>query len=55
MAASLAAWWDDAKAAASSSPTDTLRLHLSMPKQDAESLYRALPPETKLLVVPQTP
>src|SRR5262245_45918745 len=38
MAAGLAAWWDDAKAATSSTPTDTLPLHFATPKQDAESL-----------------
>jgi len=51
----LAAWWSDAKAVLASRPTDALRLHLMMSKQDAESLYRALPPATKLLVVPREP
>src|SRR5262249_27426274 len=47
------AWWSDALAAASVSPADAVRLNLSMSKTDAESLYRALPPSTKLLVVPE--
>ena len=45
-------WWSDAKAASQSEPTDTVRLHLVMSKKDAESLYRALPPDTRLLVLP---
>jgi hypothetical protein len=49
---SWSSWWADAKEAMSPAPTDTVRLHLVMSKQDAESLYRALPPGTKLLVLP---
>jgi hypothetical protein len=45
-------WWEDARAASRSEPTDTVRLHVVMSKKDAESLYRALPPDTKLLVLP---
>jgi hypothetical protein len=52
MGSGLASWWADAKAAMSPSPTDTVRLQLALSKQDAESLYRALPPATKLLVLP---
>ena len=51
--AGLATWWADAKAASRIEPTDTVRLHVVLSKQDAESLYRALPPDTKLLVLPQ--
>jgi hypothetical protein len=51
--ANLATWWADAKAASRIEPTDTVRLHVVLSKQDAESLYRALPPDTKLLVLPQ--
>ena len=46
------AWWADASAAAGGSPTDTVRLHVVLSKEDAASLYRALPPATKLLVLP---
>jgi hypothetical protein len=49
------AWWADAKAAGKSDPDDTVRLHVVMSKKDAESLYRALPPNTALLVVPPSP
>ena len=49
----LGAWWADAKAA--SGDKDTVRLHVVLSKQDAESLYRALPPNTALLVVPPSP
>lgn len=48
------AWWSDARAASATPPTDTVRLHLVMSKKDADSLYRALPPRTKLLVLPPT-
>ena len=51
--ASFATWLADAKAASRSEPTDTVRLHLVLSKKDAESLYRALPPATKLLVLPR--
>jgi len=47
-----ASWWADARAASRSAPTDTVRLHVVLSRKDAESLYRALPPNTKLLVVP---
>jgi hypothetical protein len=48
-------WWADAKAASKSEPDDTVRLHVELSKKDAESLYRALPPNTALLVVPPQP
>ena len=47
----LTAWWSDASAAASGGG-DTVRLHVVLSKDDAASLYRALPPATKLLVIP---
>jgi len=53
LGAAWSTWWADAKAASTSAPSDTVRLHVVMSKKDAESLYRALPPETKLLVLPQ--
>jgi len=53
--ASLSTWFADAKAASRSEPTDTVRLHVVLSKKEAESLYRALPPATKLLVVPPKP
>lgn len=46
------AWWADARAATGRGPSDTLRLHVELSKSDAESLYRALPPATKLIVLP---
>jgi hypothetical protein len=48
-------WWADAKAASKREPDDTVRLHVVMSTKDAESLYRALPPNTALLVVPPKP
>ncbi|HZN54217.1 MAG TPA: hypothetical protein VFB67_02755 [Candidatus Polarisedimenticolaceae bacterium] len=47
-----ASWWADARAASRPAPTDTVRLHVVLSRKDAESLYRALPPNTRLLVVP---
>jgi len=52
LAEGLSTWWSDAKSASSLQPEDTVRLHVVMSKKDAESLYRALPPDTKLLVLP---
>jgi len=55
MSERIAAWWADARSATAAEPTDTVRLHVVMSKQDADSLYRALPPATKLLVLPPEP
>lgn len=52
---SVSTWLEDARAASRSEPTDTVRLHLVLSKKEAESLYRALPPDTKLFVVPKAP
>jgi hypothetical protein len=52
VAANWSTWWSDAKAASRREPEDTVRLHVVLSKKDAESLYRALPPDTKLLVLP---
>jgi hypothetical protein len=52
LAAGWSTWWSDARAASGSEPTDTVRLHVVLSKKDAESLYRALPPDTRLLVMP---
>ena len=47
----LTAWWSDATDAAGGGG-DSVRLHVELSKDDAASLYRALPPATKLLVLP---
>ena len=52
IARSISTWWSDARAASRSEPEDTVRLHVVLSKKDAESLYRALPPDTNLLVLP---
>jgi hypothetical protein len=52
LGAAIGSWWTDAKAASRTEPTDTIRIHVVLSKKDAESLYRALPPDTKLLVYP---
>jgi hypothetical protein len=45
-------WWRDFQQAVASEPTDKLRLRLVLGTQEADSLYRALPPNTKLMVIP---
>jgi hypothetical protein len=49
------AWWSakwrDAAAATFSSGRDAIRLRLVLNPKDAESLYRALPPDVKLIVL----
>jgi hypothetical protein len=45
-------WWADVKAVARKEPKDALRLRMTLKTEDANSLYRALPPDTKLLIVP---
>lgn len=50
----LTQWWRDFREATSASPTDAIRLRLVLTEKDADSLYRALPPDTKLMVVPPT-
>lgn len=54
--ASLRAWWitrwHDVRAALRSEDRDVVRLRVVLNPKDAESLYRALPPSTRLLVLP---
>jgi hypothetical protein len=45
-------WWHDFQQAVASEPEDKLRLRLTLGPKEADSLYRALPPNTKLMVVP---
>jgi hypothetical protein len=45
-------WMRDLPAALRRQPEDTVRLRLVLRPEDAESLYRALPPDTRLLVLP---
>lgn len=48
----LSTWWHDFRQAVASEPTDRLRLRLTLGTKEADSLYRALPPNTKLMVIP---
>jgi hypothetical protein len=52
LADGIGSWWADAKAASRIDPTDTVRLHVVLSEKDADSLYRALPPDTNRLVLP---
>jgi len=50
------AWWADLKdALRPSERSDRVRLRVILSKDDAKSLYRAIPPDTKLLIVPGGP
>jgi hypothetical protein len=51
---SLETWWADVKAVLrrSSPESDDLRLRILLRPADAESFYRALPPDTSLFVLP---
>ncbi len=48
------AWWEDAREVVRLEPEDRLRLRISLRQEDSEALYRSLPPDTKLLVLPPT-
>ncbi len=50
--ARLEQWWSDLRAVARIRPLDTVRVRLTLAPDDAASFYRALPPDTKLLVIP---
>jgi len=50
----LRVWWHDFRAALARQPADVVRLRLIMAPQDAASLYRALPPDTRLFVLPRS-
>jgi len=48
----LAVWYRDVREAVKQEPEDTIRLRLVLRPEDAASLYRALPPDTHLLILP---
>ncbi len=50
----VAHWWHDARSALGGGEADLLRLRLALAPEDAKSLYRALPPAVKLIVLPKT-
>jgi hypothetical protein len=50
---SLTGWYHDLREALRRDPEDTLRLRLVLRPEDAASLYRALPPDTRLLILPR--
>lgn len=45
-------WWDDFKAALRPTPTDRVRLRVTLALEDANAVYRSLPPGTQLLILP---
>ena len=52
--AGLAAWFHDCRAAVARNPEDVVRVRLILAPTDAASLYRALPPDTRLFVLPRS-
>jgi hypothetical protein len=52
VASGWSAFWTDLTSVLRPVPKDTIRLRLVLDTKDADSLYRALPPDTKLLIVP---
>lgn len=46
-------WFSDARSALGGEPNDAVRLRLILSPDDARSLYRALPPATKLMIIPR--
>lgn len=52
VANTLRIWWRDFVRAVSPSPDDRVRIRLVLDREGADSLYRALPPDTALLVLP---
>lgn len=53
IAAAVGAWWHDLASALRPAPLDRIRIRLQLASQDGDSLYRALPPDTSLLVLPE--
>lgn len=49
---SVASWWADLVSAIDSQRGDRVRLRIVLSPDEAKSLYRALPPDTRLLVLP---
>ena len=47
-------WYHDLRSAIATEPGDVVRLRILMKPDDAASFYRALPPSTRLLVLPRT-
>ena len=45
-------WWRDFVRAVSPAPDDRIRVRLVLDREGADSLYRALPPDTELLILP---
>lgn len=52
LARAASAWWSDFRTAVWGAVDDRVRLRLTLSAADADSLYRALPPGTALLIVP---
>lgn len=45
-------WWNDLRSAAEHRTSDRMRLRVVLSDEDAKALYRALPPATRLLIIP---
>jgi hypothetical protein len=51
---SVGVWYRDLRAAMAENPEDVLRLRIVMQPEHAASFYRALPPSTRLLILPRS-
>jgi len=45
-------WWEDVKEALRSQPTDRVRVRVTLKGEDGNAIYRSLPPNASLLVLP---
>jgi hypothetical protein len=54
-ATGLGDWLKDILAAVKPRPDDVLRLRIVLSKEHFDALYRALPPDVKLMALPPTP
>lgn len=52
--AAIGTWWTDAVSAARPVPSDRIRIRLHLDPADGDFLYRALPPDVSLLVLPES-
>jgi len=48
----MGAWWDDLTIALDPQPSDAIRLKLTLSREDFDTFYRSLPPDTKLMILP---
>jgi hypothetical protein len=45
-------WWDDIREALRSEPTDRVRVRVTLKGEDGSAIYRSIPPDASILVLP---